>query len=99
MDVHYLNVLMINHDPGLNDHDPNNARYFHMETMCNSLRCPPYDSEKELTCAVCTRLDVLATLPQGFSLVKLADSRLSCMHMCMASRFHTQEYKMYGNHN
>ena len=41
--------------PGLNDRDINNAHYSHMETMCNSLRCPPYDSEKELTCAVCTR--------------------------------------------
>ena len=41
--------------PGLNGADSaNNALYYHVEATCNSLRCPPYDSEKELTCAVCT---------------------------------------------
>ena len=40
--------------PGLNGGDNNNALYYHLEATCNSLRCPPYDSEKELTCAVCT---------------------------------------------
>ena len=41
--------------PGLNGSDDNNALYYHVEATCNSLSCPPYDSEKELTCAVCTR--------------------------------------------
>ena len=40
--------------PGLNGRDVNNALYYHVEATCNSLSCPPYDSEKELTCAVCT---------------------------------------------
>ena len=40
--------------PGLNGGDDNNALYYHVEATCNSLSCPPYDSEKELTCAVCT---------------------------------------------
>ena len=40
--------------PGLNAQDNNNAIYYHAEATCNSLSCPPYDSEKELTCAVCT---------------------------------------------
>ena len=40
--------------PGLNGQDDNNALYYHVEATCNSLSCPPYDSEKELTCAVCT---------------------------------------------
>ena len=40
--------------PGLNGYEKDNARYYHVEATCNSLSCPPYDSEKELTCAVCT---------------------------------------------
>ena len=40
--------------PGLNGYDSTNALYYHVEATCNSLSCPPYDSEKELTCAVCT---------------------------------------------
>ena len=40
--------------PGLNGRDSDNAIYYHAEATCNSLSCPPYDSEKELTCAVCT---------------------------------------------
>ena len=40
--------------PGLNGLDDNNALYYHVEATCNSLSCPPYDSEKELTCSVCT---------------------------------------------
>ena len=26
-----------------------------VEPYCNGLSCPPYDAEKEFTCAVCTR--------------------------------------------
>ena len=26
-----------------------------VEPNCNAMLCPPYDDEKELTCAVCTR--------------------------------------------
>ena len=49
----------IDHQPesvsGLNVSDSNNAFYYHVEATCNSLSCPPYDAEKELTCVVCTR--------------------------------------------
>ena len=41
--------------PGLDAFDFNNARFYHVETTCNSLSCPPYDAEKEVTCVVCTR--------------------------------------------
>ena len=41
--------------PGLNAHDANNAIYYNVEATCNSLSCPPYDSEKEVTCVVCTQ--------------------------------------------
>ena len=30
------------------------ALFFHVEPRCGSLPCPPYDPQKELTCAVCT---------------------------------------------
>ena len=30
------------------------ALFFHVEANCNGLQCPPYDAQKELTCAVCT---------------------------------------------
>ena len=32
----------------------NGALFFHVEATCNGLQCPPYDTEKELTCVVCT---------------------------------------------
>ena len=41
--------------PGLNTYDGDNALYYHVEATCNSLSCPPYDSEKEVTCVVCTQ--------------------------------------------
>ena len=41
--------------PGLDAYDGNNARFWHVEATCNSLSCPPYDAEKEVTCVVCTR--------------------------------------------
>ena len=41
--------------PGLDGHDSNNALYYHVEATCNSLSCPPYDAEKEVTCVICTR--------------------------------------------
>ena len=41
--------------PGLDAFDSNNARFYHVEATCNSLSCPPYDAEKEVTCVVCTR--------------------------------------------
>ena len=31
------------------------AIFRHVETSCNGMACPPYESEKELTCVVCTR--------------------------------------------
>ena len=41
--------------PGLDGDDGGNAQYFHVEATCNSLSCPPYDREKEVTCVVCTQ--------------------------------------------
>ena len=31
------------------------ALFFYVEPRCGSLPCPPYDEQKEMTCAVCTR--------------------------------------------
>ena len=33
----------------------NGALFYHVEPRCGSLPCPPYEEEKEMTCAVCTR--------------------------------------------
>ena len=41
--------------PGLDGFDDNNALYYHVEATCNSLSCPPYDAQKEVTCVICTR--------------------------------------------
>ena len=35
--------------------DQNGALFYHVEPRCGSLPCPPYEQEKEMTCAVCTR--------------------------------------------
>ena len=35
--------------------DRNGALFYHVEPRCGSLPCPPYEEEKEMTCAVCTR--------------------------------------------
>ena len=32
----------------------NGALFYHVEAHCSGMACPPYDSEKELTCVVCT---------------------------------------------
>ena len=38
------------------DHADNDGVLFHhVEPRCGSLPCPPYDPQKEVTCAVCTR--------------------------------------------
>ena len=42
-------------DPGLNEPDGNNALYYHVEATCNSLFCIPYNTQKEVTCVVCSR--------------------------------------------
>ena len=31
------------------------ALFHHVEPRCGSLPCPPYEEQKEVTCAVCTR--------------------------------------------
>ena len=31
------------------------ALFYHTEAKCNGMPCPPYDPQKELTCAVCTK--------------------------------------------
>ena len=33
----------------------NGALFYHVEASCNGMLCPPYDAQKELTCAVCTK--------------------------------------------
>ena len=33
----------------------NGALFYHVEPRCGSLPCPPYENQKEMTCAVCTR--------------------------------------------
>jgi len=33
----------------------NPALIYHVEANCNGMACPPYDPQKELTCAVCTK--------------------------------------------
>ena len=35
--------------------DANGALFYHVEANCNGMACPPYDPQKELTCAVCTK--------------------------------------------
>jgi hypothetical protein len=35
--------------------DNQGALFFHVEPRCGSLPCPPYQEQKEITCAVCTR--------------------------------------------
>ena len=35
--------------------DTNGVTFGFVEATCNGLPCPPYDTEKELTCAVCTK--------------------------------------------
>ena len=41
--------------PGLNSESNPRAFFMLVEPYCNGVSCPPYDAEKELTCAVCTR--------------------------------------------
>ena len=31
------------------------ALFYHVEATCNGILCPPYDTQRELTCAVCTK--------------------------------------------
>ena len=35
--------------------DTDGGLFHHVEATCNGLPCPPYDPQKELTCAVCTK--------------------------------------------
>ena len=41
--------------PGLNSGSDPRAFFQSVQPYCNGLSCAPYDDEKELTCAVCTR--------------------------------------------
>ena len=41
--------------PGLNAHSDPEVSIEPNEAYCNGFSCPPYDAQKELTCAVCTR--------------------------------------------
>ena len=40
--------------PGYNS-NTDGALFYHVEATCNGIPCPPYDAQKELTCAVCTK--------------------------------------------
>ena len=31
------------------------ALFYHIEVKCNGISCPPYDTQKEVTCVVCTK--------------------------------------------
>ena len=33
----------------------NGALFYHVEANCNGMECPPYNSNKELNCVVCTK--------------------------------------------
>ncbi len=35
--------------------DDNGALFYFSQAACTGLPCPPYDTQKEITCAVCTR--------------------------------------------
>ena len=35
--------------------DTNGALFYHTEVKCNGIPCPPYDTQKEVTCVVCTK--------------------------------------------
>ena len=41
--------------PGGLGTDDQKALFYNVEPQCSGFSCPPYDAEKELTCAVCTR--------------------------------------------
>ena len=41
--------------PGLNSYNGYNTFLFHVEADCSGLPCPPYDTQKKLTCVVCSR--------------------------------------------
>ena len=38
------------------------AEFFHMEATCNGLQCPPYNTQKELTCVVRALTNKLKTM-------------------------------------
>ena len=40
--------------PGTAANSPN-AVFYHVEASCIGMPCPPYDSQKELRCVVCTK--------------------------------------------
>ena len=31
------------------------ALFYHTEVKCNGISCPPYDTQKKVTCVVCTK--------------------------------------------
>ena len=35
--------------------DTDGAPFYHAEETCNEIQYPPYEPQKELTCAVCTK--------------------------------------------
>jgi len=35
--------------------DRDEAAFYHVEAKCNGIPCPPYDTQKEITCTVCTK--------------------------------------------
>ena len=39
---------------GFTGGDNTNALLYHVEPQCNGFSCPPYSSQKELTCVVCS---------------------------------------------
>ena len=56
MYIWWVNTTLMNAEsiPG-SDASTNEGLFYHVEATCNGLPCPPYDTQKELTCAVCTK--------------------------------------------
>ena len=55
---HRTTHICVDENPGVITNsaaDSNGALLYHTEVVCNGLPCGPYDPEKELTCAVCTK--------------------------------------------
>ena len=40
--------------PG-SDANTEGSLFYHVQARCTGIPCPPYDSEKELACVVCTK--------------------------------------------
>ena len=51
MGLLYFDVILV---PG-SAADVHGALLYHVKANCNRMLCPPYNPQKELACAVCTK--------------------------------------------